>query len=85
MVIGGTILLMGFCTLEVCVCVCVLACVRACEVSATSPPPLQIVMEYCGAGSVADIMRILDRTVSKGGAIPDRVGLSLGRGGAVTR
>ena len=50
-------------------CVCVLACVRACEVSATSPPPLQIVMEYCGAGSVADIMRILDRTVSKGGAI----------------
>ena len=61
------------------------ACVRACEVSATSPPPLQIVMEYCGAGSVADIMRILDRTVSKGGAILDRVGPSLGRGGAVTR
>lgn len=24
---------------------------------------LQIVMEYCGAGSVSDIMRILDRTV----------------------
>ena len=49
-----------------CVCVCVRArvCMHACVGGQwLCSLPLQIVMEYCGAGSVADIMRILDRTV----------------------
>ena len=32
-------------------------------------PLLQIVLEYYEAGSVADIMRILDRTVGRGEAV----------------
>ena len=32
-------------------------------------PPLQIGLEYCEAGSFADIMRILDRMVGRGEAV----------------